>query len=152
MFLKITSPDKIVFQGEIESVVVPTEEGEIGVLPGHMPLSSVVTPGIVKVTARKADKDLLRERDFLFKDDNLFVSVSRGLVFVDGDSVVIVTSAATKTPGESQEVLEKMKKDLEKNITTLRAKGSIEDLEKAVINLQKVSADLKLFKYKGIVK
>lgn len=152
MFLKITSPDKIVFQWEIESVVVPTEEWEIWVLPWHMPLSSVVTPWIVKVTARKADKDMLRERDFLFKDDNLFVSVSRWLVFVDWESVVIVTSAATKTPWESQEVLEKMKKDLEKNITTLRAKWSIEDLEKAVINLQKVSADLKLFKYKGIVK
>jgi F0F1-type ATP synthase epsilon subunit len=44
MHLKISAPDKTIFDGKIKKVTLPTEEGEITVLPGHQPLSSVVKP------------------------------------------------------------------------------------------------------------
>ena len=45
--LKIISPEKIVFAGEVESVVVPGTAGEFEVLTGHAPIISSLEPGIV---------------------------------------------------------------------------------------------------------
>ena len=44
--LKITSPDRIFFDGEVTMVEINTTEGQIGVLPNHIPLTSVLAPGV----------------------------------------------------------------------------------------------------------
>jgi F-type H+-transporting ATPase subunit epsilon len=44
--LKITSPDRIFFEGEVTMVEINTTEGQIGVLPNHIPLTSVLAPGV----------------------------------------------------------------------------------------------------------
>ena len=44
--LKITSPDRVFFEGEVTMVEINTTEGEIGVLPDHIPLTSVLAPGV----------------------------------------------------------------------------------------------------------
>ncbi len=43
--LKITSPDRVFFEGEVTMVEINTTEGQIGVLPNHIPLTSVLAPG-----------------------------------------------------------------------------------------------------------
>ncbi len=43
--LKITSPDRVFFDGEVTMVEINTTEGQIGVLPNHIPLTSVLAPG-----------------------------------------------------------------------------------------------------------
>ena len=43
--LKITSPDRVFFEGEVTMVEINTTEGQIGVLPNHIPLTSVIAPG-----------------------------------------------------------------------------------------------------------
>lgn len=55
--LKIVSPEKLVFEDSgFESVTFPTHDGEITVLPGHIPLISKIAPGVI--TARKKDKSI----------------------------------------------------------------------------------------------
>jgi capsular polysaccharide biosynthesis protein len=71
-------------------------------------------------------------------------------VFVDGNSIIVTTSAATKSPEESAEVLQQMKKDMEATLEKIKVEGSVEDLEKAMVNLQKVSADIRLVKLKHV--
>ncbi len=44
--LKITSPDRVFFEGEVTMVEINTTEGQIGVLPNHIPLTSVLAPGV----------------------------------------------------------------------------------------------------------
>ena len=44
--LKITSPDRIFYEGEVKMVEINTTEGQIGVLPNHIPLTSVLAPGV----------------------------------------------------------------------------------------------------------
>ncbi len=44
--LKITSPDRIFFEGEVTMVEINTTEGQIGVLANHIPLTSVLSPGV----------------------------------------------------------------------------------------------------------
>ena len=45
--LRIISPERIVFVGEVESVTVPGTMGEFQVLPNHAPLISSLDPGKV---------------------------------------------------------------------------------------------------------
>ncbi len=55
--LKIVSPERLVFEeGDFESVTLPTPNGEITVLPGHIPLISKIAPG--EITARRKDKSI----------------------------------------------------------------------------------------------
>lgn len=48
--LEIVTPEARVYSDTIDSVVIPTVEGEIGVLPGHIPLLTQVADGELRVT------------------------------------------------------------------------------------------------------
>lgn len=48
--LEIVTPEARVYSDTIETVVIPTVEGEIGVLPGHLPLLTQVADGELRVT------------------------------------------------------------------------------------------------------
>lgn len=45
----LVSPEREVFHGQVDHVVVPGSEGEFGVSPNHAPVMSVVKPGALKV-------------------------------------------------------------------------------------------------------
>ena len=45
----LVSPERVVFSGEVEHVVVPGFEGEFGVLAHHAPLIAMMRPGILKI-------------------------------------------------------------------------------------------------------
>lgn len=47
--LQILSPDRVFYKDDIEMVEVSTTEGDIGVLKGHIPLTSILEPGILKI-------------------------------------------------------------------------------------------------------
>lgn len=47
--LEIMSPDRTFFKGEADMVELCTVEGEIGVYYGHIPLATVLTPGIMTI-------------------------------------------------------------------------------------------------------
>jgi len=46
---ELVSPERLMFSGEVLSVIAPGTEGEFMVLPGHAPLMSVLKPGLVTV-------------------------------------------------------------------------------------------------------
>lgn len=154
MKLKITSPDKVIFNWEIKAINVPTEAWEIGLLPWHHPITCVVKPWIVKITVRRRDlKELQDMWKFIFDEDEcIILSISRWLLYLSNDDIKIVTSSAVRNPRQSEQIMLDMKKDLEKQIQFLKAKWSIDNLEKALIDLDKVNADLKLFKMKWYIK
>ena len=43
--LEIVTPEKKTYSGEVESVVVPGTQGELGILPGHVGLMTQIEPG-----------------------------------------------------------------------------------------------------------
>ncbi len=45
----LVSPEKVLFDQPVSMVVVPGSEGDIGVLPGHAPLLTLLRPGVVTV-------------------------------------------------------------------------------------------------------
>lgn len=48
--LEIVTPEARVYSDTIDTVVIPTVQGEIGILPGHLPLLTQVQAGELRVT------------------------------------------------------------------------------------------------------
>lgn len=46
---ELVSPEKLLFSGDVDSVVVPGSEGEFTVLAGHAPFMSTMRPGVVAI-------------------------------------------------------------------------------------------------------
>ena len=49
LFFALVSPERELFHGEVDQVVVPGAEGEFGVLPHHAPVMAVIKPGALKI-------------------------------------------------------------------------------------------------------
>ena len=47
--LKIIAPERIFYEDDVPFVEFRTTEGEIGVYPGHIPLTSIIAPGVVRI-------------------------------------------------------------------------------------------------------
>jgi F-type H+-transporting ATPase subunit epsilon len=45
----LVSPERELFHGEVDQVVVPGVEGEFGVLPNHAPVISMIRPGALRI-------------------------------------------------------------------------------------------------------
>ncbi len=56
---ELVSPEKLLFTGEVEEVVVPGTEGEFTVLKDHAPLMSTLKPGVVTVVETAAKQSRL---------------------------------------------------------------------------------------------
>jgi len=48
--LKILTPESTLFQGEVDKVIVPASDGELGVLPKHAPLVTLLGRGELRAT------------------------------------------------------------------------------------------------------
>ena len=57
--LKIITPEKLVFDGEVEELVAPGQMGEFGVLPGHVPFLSVLHPGRLRFKTEESGESTL---------------------------------------------------------------------------------------------
>ena len=49
MKVKIIAPDRLFYEGDAEMVEMTTTEGQIGVYKGHIPLTAVIAPGVVRI-------------------------------------------------------------------------------------------------------
>jgi F-type H+-transporting ATPase subunit epsilon len=52
----LVSPEREVFHGDVDQVVVPGSEGEFGVLPNHAPVMSVIKTGALRVLNGGAER------------------------------------------------------------------------------------------------
>ncbi len=59
--LQLISLAGVKFDQDVYEVILPTLEGSIGVLPGHMPLISAATGGVISIRRAPRDPDFLME-------------------------------------------------------------------------------------------
>ena len=45
--VSIVTPERPTWEGEVDSLVLPAFEGQLGILPGHAPLLAELKPGTV---------------------------------------------------------------------------------------------------------
>ena len=63
--LKIITPSRVFYEGEAEMVEFNTSEGEIGVLPGHLPMTVIVKPGVLTITEPEGEKEAALHAGFV---------------------------------------------------------------------------------------
>lgn len=47
--LKVLTPNRIFYEGEVEMIELTTSEGDIGIFAGHIPLTTIVAPGTLRI-------------------------------------------------------------------------------------------------------
>ena len=47
--VRVVSPAEVVYEGEASSIVAPTWDGQVGVLPGHAPMMALLGHGMLSV-------------------------------------------------------------------------------------------------------
>jgi F-type H+-transporting ATPase subunit epsilon len=77
--LEIVTPDKKTYSDDVDSVVIPGVEGELGVLPQHVPLMTQLLPGELRV---------------MKNGEELRLAVGEGFVEISGDKVAVLTDMA----------------------------------------------------------
>ncbi|MDR2512983.1 MAG: ATP synthase F1 subunit epsilon [Puniceicoccales bacterium] len=80
--IEIVTPERKAFESPADSVVLPTQSGEVNILPGHVPLTTLVSPGVVAVHSGATVEHLV---------------VDKGFARILGDRVSILTEAAIDT-------------------------------------------------------
>lgn len=55
--LKIIAPERIFFDDDVNMVELNTTEGEIGILPEHIPLTTIIAPGVLTITTDEGRKE-----------------------------------------------------------------------------------------------
>lgn len=48
--VKVITPDRIFYEGEADLLELKTSEGDIGILAGHIPLTAILAPGVMRIT------------------------------------------------------------------------------------------------------
>ena len=79
LILEIVTPEAKVYSDTIDSVVIPTVEGEIGILPGHIPLLTQIENGELRITKGAVTQWLV---------------VGGGFAQIDGDTVRVLAENA----------------------------------------------------------
>jgi F-type H+-transporting ATPase subunit epsilon len=121
--LQIVSATGIKFDDDVYEVLLPTLDGEIGVLQDHMPLVSAVTNGVISV--RKQAKDADRDREY-------FAS-SGGVLEVSDNTLRVIVDEADHSENidekEAQAALDraqKMKAEAKDELSLEQAQGLVD--------------------------
>ena len=47
--VSVISPERVLYEGEARSVVAPAFDGEVGILPSHAPMMTLLGRGVLRV-------------------------------------------------------------------------------------------------------
>ncbi len=128
---ELTTPERIVLKTEVESVSLPTQQGEITVLTGHVPLVSNLMPGMITIRNGR---------------DEQYLAVSGGFIEVQPRGRVIVL-ADTAERAEELDVkkIEEAREAARRAIADRRAADDMSSAA-AVAALERELARLKVAK------
>jgi len=119
----LVSPERELFNGDVDHVVVPGAEGEFGVLPNHAPVMSVIKAGALRVI-----NDGVERR-----------------IFVNGGFADVTPEGLTVLAEEAIDLLDIAPADLEQEL-----KNAQEDLRDANTDAKKDAAQRKLARLETI--
>ena len=74
--IEIISPDRSIIKTETSEVVIPSFEGEIGILKDHIPLITFLRPGLINIKTNTDQKFFVEEGTVEFSNNNLLILTS----------------------------------------------------------------------------
>ena len=133
MGISIITPDRVFYEGRALMVEFTTTEGEIGVYPRHIPLTTVLYPGVVTITVSEDEKKL--------------AGIYAGFAEILGDKVTILAEAAewpdeidVDRAKEARDRAERRLKSSDANINMARAELA---LRKSLVRIELAEGDKK---------
>ncbi len=81
MKLDVVTAERVVYSGEVDAVVAPGTEGQLGILPHHAPLMTILQPG--ELLARKGGEEIS-------------LAIAGGFLEVRPDHIVVLADAAER--------------------------------------------------------
>lgn len=128
--LKIVSPSKLVYDKEVEMVIMRTATGDLGVLKGHENLSTVLDLGVMKIIDGETEE---------------YISMLGGFAEVTKDGVSILTDCAELASEIDIARAEEAKKRAEQRI---QSKNSDTDILRAELALRRSTVRIETAKHK----
>lgn len=125
MRLDIVTPEKKAFSDEIDSVVVPGAEGEMGILKSHAPIVTTLQPG---------------ELRYMKNGEETSLAIGTGIVEVSNDRVSVLTDMALGVSEIDEDAVEKAIERAQKAMTEKDLLP--EDHAAAMVIMQKSLAQL----------
>lgn len=129
MHLVIITPEKEIYNAEIDELVVPTITGEIAILPHHVDLLSQITSGEIAITTKNKTQHL---------------AVTGGFLQITNNTITILADYAVK----SEEINTKKALDAQKRAEEIlkRKDTVLSDTEIATVQseLRRAIAELKV--------
>jgi F-type H+-transporting ATPase subunit epsilon len=77
--LKILTPTGSLFEGEVNSVLIPSVKGQTGILPEHAGYVTALEEGVVEVKSSGADKDFPITGGFCTVEENQVIILADGI-------------------------------------------------------------------------
>lgn len=125
-----TTQNTTVYEGTVDQVNLPTENGTLTVFQNHIPSVVKLVPGVIQISSGgKTSKSL---------------SISKGIALVDGSMIKITVSVATMQPLAKLVELRGNQQLLELKLQKVKSFGSVEEISQLICELEKVKADIKL--------
>ena len=89
--MSIVTPEVQIFEGMIDSLIVPAESGALGILPGHIPIVAQLSIGIIKLGTDEGPRYFGVQRgyiEFLFNKANILTEHAVETKYEDRDKVL----------------------------------------------------------------
>ena len=74
--IEIISPESSIIKTETSEVVIPSFEGEMGILKDHIPLITFLRPGLINIKTNTDQKFFVEEGTVEFSNNNLLILTS----------------------------------------------------------------------------
>jgi len=95
--LDVVSAEERLFSGDVRSIQVTAEEGEMGILPKHTPLLTALKPGMIRLVTEAGEEELFY--------------VAGGIMEVQPDVVTILSDTAVRGGELDEQAIEKSIKE-----------------------------------------
>ena len=118
--IEIISPDKSIYSGNTEEVILPCFEGQVTVLKNHIPLITFLRPGIVEIS--NDEKFYVEDGTVEFADNNLLIlsTTVKSLKMINIDQKIGSMIREAEQILSSKQISDKQKYILNYKIDTLK--------------------------------
>ena len=121
----VVSAEESIFSGDAKFVALPGESGELGILPGHIPLITRIKPGAVRIEKAEGGEE--------------FVFVAGGILEVQPNHITVLSDTAIRGKDLDEAKATDARKEAEEAVKN--AKSDL-DLAKATSELAVMAAQI----------
>lgn len=125
LHFSLVSPERELFSGEVDQVVVPGSDGQFGALVNHAPLMSVVKSGVIRIITGNQETKMY---------------VGGGIVDVSGKGVAILAEDAVDLNAIDKAVFEKDLKNAQEDLRDAKSDAEKAKASKSVERLEAILA------------